>query len=955
MAETVTKKVPKAKLYKMISYKGSSGSSSKQFTPLTAAAAMGEVQEGVKTLLSGINSIGATLNSISLTVATLTEALSKSINTQIKNADKIIKYEDKIAKKEEKRQKDEITRRKKEEAKKKRDQGEEDSEKGKPGLFSKIRKEFKENTKKAFGGLFGALARIAGMFLKFFVIFGILNWMEKNPEKVAKLAKGLASLGKFVYKVASFLVGSAFDGLIKFLENPISLNGLFGAIQFLLSAAPLFVGIAFLKNPLSTVKALTWVLATVGKGIMNMFKAGKLAGKLKTFAKGKFAKAAGVIGAGTLAAGIVASTGGSSAEAIGAGVGAGAGAAIGGAIGGPLGGAAGAAAGGLIGKGIGGMLEPLTEPIGKFFGMIGDVFNTVMAPIKDTFTEFFEAVGGFMNGILDAIEPHLPLITKILGFGVKAMFMPLFLGMKALTEVLKFFTPKKGKSKSSVDGKSAGGPVKTPAKTTILPSFAAGGIAPLVSKEEKFYDAMIDVLSSNQGIIANLKYIGGFIAKLVTNPLGAAKDALSAAWNWGKNLLGFSEGGALQVPMDLGFTPGAPQRAGGGWISGPQSGYPVSLDGGRNVSFIGHGTEWVGYKGYSQGGAFVVPFDTPATRKNRGLTSSRMREASAGGYAMPKFSMGGAIKPTIKGYAEGGKIDFSPSEYNKDTINSDRITHDDKGYILRYTEKNGDVTVKQMNKIVSDNFFKPDDLTGVKPGSAEFKAVTESTGFKSYLKKKHGKFTGSNSRGSGGSFKYDLKSIKIDDNANIAHAYNQSFQANYNYNKSKGYSEEQSKNMAAGAARQFAMPSKDGTLSALPGAKDKEGNLIEGALEDKSLRDITIKDPPKDGEEKSAMDQGMESLTELFNRLGTTMADTGKSLNEGKLKQEETKAKKKMTAQDVKEISRSATLPAIPGGSSGESSMPIVMPGPDQMQADPYLMSKFGLVADFNNDMVDLM
>ena len=103
------------------------------------------------------------------------------------------------------------------------------------------------------------------------------------------------------------------------------------------------------------------------------------------------------------------------------------------------------------------------------------------------------------------------------------------------------------------------------------------------------------------------------------------------------------------------------------------------------------------------------------------------------------------------------------------------------------------------------------------------------------------------------------------------------------------------------------------------------------------------------------MDQGMESLTELFNRLGTTMADTGKSLNEGKLKQEETKAKKKMSAQDVKQISTSATLPAIPAGSSGESSMPIVMPGPDQMQADPYLMSKFGLVADFNNDMVDLM
>ena len=49
----------------------------------------------------------------------------------------------------------------------------------------------------------------------------------------------------------------------------------------------------------------------------------------------------------------------------------------------------------------------------------------------------------------------------------------------------------------------------------------------------------------------------------------------------------------------------------GGWISGPQSGYGVSLDGGRSTSFIGHGTEYVATK--SDGSAFVVPFDTMAT------------------------------------------------------------------------------------------------------------------------------------------------------------------------------------------------------------------------------------------------------------------------------------------------------------------------------------------------------
>ena len=50
-----------------------------------------------------------------------------------------------------------------------------------------------------------------------------------------------------------------------------------------------------------------------------------------------------------------------------------------------------------------------------------------------------------------------------------------------------------------------------------------------------------------------------------------------------------------------------PQKSDGGWISGPQSGYPVSLDGGKSVSFIGHGTEYVAQR---SSGGFVIPFNT---------------------------------------------------------------------------------------------------------------------------------------------------------------------------------------------------------------------------------------------------------------------------------------------------------------------------------------------------------
>lgn len=98
-------------------------------------------------------------------------------------------------------------------------------------------------------------------------------------------------------------------------------------------------------------------------------------------------------------------------------------------------------------------------------------------------------------------------------------------------------------------------------------------------------------------------------------------------------------------------------KSGGGWISGPMSGYPVSLDGGASTSFIGHGTEWVGYKaaGGAAGSAFVVPFDTPATKNNPNLTGSRLREAKSGGYGMPGFSVGGALNAGRESKSQGKK------------------------------------------------------------------------------------------------------------------------------------------------------------------------------------------------------------------------------------------------------------------------------------------------------------
>ena len=102
------------------------------------------------------------------------------------------------------------------------------------------------------------------------------------------------------------------------------------------------------------------------------------------------------------------------------------------------------------------------------------------------------------------------------------------------------------------------------------------------------------------------------------------------------------EFGGIETSASRDFT----GKAKGGWINGPMSGYPVSLDGGRSTAFIGHGLEWVGSK-MASGGAFVVPYNTPATKKDSGLTSRRFREAMMGGYALPNKAEGGEVEQVI--------------------------------------------------------------------------------------------------------------------------------------------------------------------------------------------------------------------------------------------------------------------------------------------------------------------
>ena len=1010
-------KVQKAKLYKMISYRGTGGG--KKFTALSAADELSNIardqDKAFKSITSGMNSLGASMNGIALQVEAMTQAMKDRVSSKIRG-DAIVKKQEVAADKQEAdREKKKTNAERLQELKKKRADAEENSEKKKKKVQAEKMKEFKEAAKSAFGGFFMRIAKFLGGIFMIFAGFAALDWISKNPEKVQKLAEGLAAIGKFIWKITSFLVGSAFDGLIKFMENPISLQGLLGFGQFLLSAAPIFLGIAFLKAPGATVKAVTWVVTSLVKGILNIGKAVKIGSKLKKFASSRFGKVAIAGGVGLSAYLGSKAAGDSQAEAIGAGVGTGGGALIGEAIGskfgGPLGGMIGGVAGGFVGgkagKAIGGFLEPIFEPIQKFFGMVGEVFNNVMAPIKESLGGFFEALGAAMTGILDFVEPHLPLISKILGIGLQVMFAPFFLGLKALTTVLKFFAPKTDEIDKEKSGKAKGGAFQT--AKMVKPKMASGGTFNLQDEMAKQLQRTMKVAKAfgqlmqlpfkalGVGIMTAIggigKVFGAFLPAPIRNMLGsmvaplakifgvpvsaiggsaasseemkgedAGKAKMDPAVTWEEKLLEAIAGdngtislfgklfsaivnhpifkGVKAVAQGLlggiksffGFAEGGmiPQAAMGGWISGPQSGYPVSLDGGATTAFIGHGTEWVGMKGFAGGGAFVVPFDTPATRKNPSLTSQRWGEAMRGGYSMPSFAVGGK---------------FDTKAYMKGAQRTNHIKLGDNKYYVRYAyagdPKDAKITVKSMEKQTkAGGLFGINEHTiGVEPGSDEFKAVMNSAGLKTDIAGRHKSKSDSRGRGAKPS---NITEMKVHPKAMKFYEYDKT----YRENRDAGMSKKDARNSAA---------EKHGTMTdadrkeAKKAAKDKDKNTTTKPETAQEKLDRLFGEDGVLAKGLGEMGKTIPTPTETTNTSGTKVENAQQNKTESKLDK-----LKAMTAQRdaglQPNVIESQAAPIMGGGESE-----IIIPGKDKNDADEFLNAKFGLLNEFNSTYSNFM
>ena len=881
MAKSPNPKVPKAALYKMVSYKGVSGGDEKH-TGLSAAREVGlmkkDFSKGFTTVISGVNSLGASLNSIALGMSDMTASMKTSVSKQIKNANKVVKIQEKALDDDKKREKQKIANEAKRRKLEQRQNQEDNSEK--PGLFKLIGKEFKENTKKSFGSLFSGLVRFSTFLLKAAVGFAALTWLAKNPDAIARLAKTFAAVGKFILNVSSFLAGSAMDGLIKFLENPVSLKGLIGAVQSIASLSPLLVSIAFLGNPIGTIRGVAWVISTLGKSVAGMMKGIKGMGKMRIFSRNKFAKLGMGLGTGVAAAFATSMAGGDAVEAIGAGVGAGSGQAIGAAIGnatnipgmGMALGAAGGFLGGKAGASVGKMLKPVTEPLGKFFKQVGDTFTAIMKPIGDAVGGLFEALGEMMNGILDFIGPHMPLITKILSIGVQTLFAPLFLGMKALTAVLKFFAPGGGKDK---EGKVSDKKPQNNKKGTAFTDKGKKGDKPKYYADYMKEGVKITEIGPNDfffefpdGSTSTRTSTGSSNAPTVQQRFDGLVDAkirdqkeqeqrdkerekekLEFGKRMHKSFPDKYNADGTEVEQKKKKRFGLFNK--GGWINGPMSGYPVSLTG-MMTDFIGHGLEWVGQA--LNGNSFVIPFDTPATRKDKGLTSKRMRQAMAGGYSMPpQMMLGGLFGKKKPDQLVGG--------YTKENISNvnGNITSSKERIKFAIDVKH----IHQHKQQILDQLPKGTKIRDVLSGGKKINVSA-------------------------------LKLMKILYNSDAHKATQERIRM-------------ESEKAAKGA--KFQSDKKD----------------LQGAM-----------------------------YASVFDKITGVKDNIGDFINDAKLKFTDMKNQKRKDANKVVTAPTVTEPPIVQGGGGGSGQIVPIVRKKDR-EADPYLISRFGLVSEFNGDVADLM
>ena len=117
-----------------------------------------------------------------------------------------------------------------------------------------------------FMGFFG---KTIGNVIKYFVIFGALNWITKNPEKVAKLGRLIFAIGKFGFTLTKLGVGAMLTGLTNLVGDYSDKNAVEQGLRKFLGVFQLLGGIAALKTVQYLV--MPWKLISDVQGINSIF------------------------------------------------------------------------------------------------------------------------------------------------------------------------------------------------------------------------------------------------------------------------------------------------------------------------------------------------------------------------------------------------------------------------------------------------------------------------------------------------------------------------------------------------------------------------------------------------------------------------------------------------------------------------------------------------------------
>ena len=130
-----------------------------------------------------------------------------------------------------------------------------------------------EAVKKPVKSFLEAIGSLLGTVAKYFLVFGALNWLEKNPESAVKFFKLVWAIGKFSFQLTKLGIGGIMDGLTNlfgdFSSNGMKENVVKRGLRFFIGALQLAGGLAMLR--FASYLIMPWRLFQDVNTIKNVF------------------------------------------------------------------------------------------------------------------------------------------------------------------------------------------------------------------------------------------------------------------------------------------------------------------------------------------------------------------------------------------------------------------------------------------------------------------------------------------------------------------------------------------------------------------------------------------------------------------------------------------------------------------------------------------------------------